>query len=81
MMKNEALKYRLRKTLAQLNDSGAQPLLLVLDDFEWNLEPRQGRYVLKAGVADILSDLVWAIQEAGCNHRLIITCRYEFQSE
>jgi len=78
---SEALKYRLRKMLAQLNDFGAQPLLLVLDDFEWNLEPREGRYVLKAGVADILSDLVWAIGETGCNHRLIITCRYKFQSE
>jgi len=78
---DEELKYRLRDMFVALSDAGEPPLLLVLDDFEWNLEPREGRYVLKPEVAAILSALVWAIEETGCNHRLIITCRYKFQSD
>ena len=78
---SEDLKFRLRDVFDALNQSREKPLLLVLDDFEWNLAPREGRYVLKPEVAAILSALVWAIQETECNHRLIITCRYEFQSD
>jgi hypothetical protein len=51
--------------------------LFVLDDFEWNLEPRQGKYILKPEVKQVLNALVWAIQEAESESRIIITCRYE----
>lgn len=65
----------------QLGESGEKPLIFLLDDFEWNLEPREGRYILKAEVTPVLEALVTAIQETGFDHRIIITCRYEFHSE
>ncbi|GAA6618387.1 hypothetical protein NUACC26_041980 [Scytonema sp. NUACC26] len=74
----EELKYRLRDALIKLNQ-----LVLVFDDFEWNLEPRDGRYVLKPEISEVLSALVWAIknQENISYHRIIITCRYDFESD
>ena len=45
------------------------------------MQPEQGRYVLKPEVAKVLSALVWAIQETYTNHRIIITCRYDFESD
>ncbi len=77
----EELKYRLRNLFEELAEAGEKPFLFVLDDFEWNLEPRQGKYILKPEVAEILSAVVWAIQEAESESRILITCRYEFQSE
>ncbi|QIR38505.1 CHAT domain-containing protein [Tolypothrix sp. PCC 7910] len=77
----EELKYRLRDVFAELNQSGEKPFLLVFDDFEWNLEHRQGRYILKTQVAEILKSLVWAIKENNADHRIIITCRYDFESD
>jgi CHAT domain-containing protein len=79
---HEKLKYRLRNLFCQLNEVGDKPFLFVLDDFEWNLEPRKGRYgyVLKTVVAEALEALVWAIQKADFRHRIIITCRYDFES-
>ncbi len=75
------LKSRLAYLLSQLAEQGEKPYLLILDDFEWNLEPREGRYILKAEVAPILAALVEAIQETGTDNRIIITCRYDFDSE
>lgn len=77
----EELKYRLRDVFSELNQPGKKPFLLVFDDFEWNLEHRQGRYILKTQVAEILKALVWAIQEINAYHRIIITCRYDFESD
>lgn len=77
----EELKYRLRDVFAELKQSGNQPFLLVFDDFEWNLEHRQGRYILKTQVAEILRSLVWAIKDNNANDRIIITCRYDFESD
>ena len=75
---NEELKYRLRDVFSQLN----QPLLLIFDDFEWNLKCPSSAddYILKAGVAQLLQALVWAIQETHYYHRLILTSRYKFNS-
>ncbi|WP_292866627.1 GUN4 domain-containing protein [Nostoc sp. LPT] len=77
----EELKYRLRDVFRELNQPGNKPFLLVFDDFEWNLEHRQGRYILKTQVAEILKSLVWAIKENNADHRIIITCRYDFESD
>ena len=77
----EDLKYRLRDLFEDLDEVGEKPFLLVFDDFEWNLEPRQGDYILKSHVAQLLEALVWAIQETDAPHRIIITCRYRFQSD
>ncbi|MEH1779736.1 MAG: GUN4 domain-containing protein [Nostoc sp.] len=78
---NISFKARLIYLFTQLAETGEKPFLLILDDFEWNLEPREGQYILKAEVAPILSALVQAIQETGTNNRIIITCRYEFNSD
>jgi len=74
----EELKYRLRKVFRALADASTQtkPLLLVLDDFEQNLEA--DCTTLKPPVAAWLGALMDAITEAQAPHRLLITCRYEF---
>ncbi|MFM6159273.1 MAG: CHAT domain-containing protein, partial [Sphaerospermopsis kisseleviana] len=76
---DEELKFRLKRVFQQLSDVGEKPFLLVLDDFEVNLEPRQDSFVLKTAAAEVLKALVWAIRETYTNHRLIITCRYDFE--
>ena len=75
------LKSRFAYLFSQLAEMGEKPFLLILDDFEWNLEPSEGRYILKPEVAPILEALVEAIQETGTDNKIIITCRYEFDSE
>ena len=77
----EELKYRLRDVFRELNQPGEKPFLLVFDDFEWNLEHRQVRYILNTQVAEIFQALVWAIQETYTDYRIIITCRYDFESD
>jgi hypothetical protein len=76
----EELKFRLRRVFRQLEDEAAKPFLLVLDDFEANLEPRDGGYVLQPEAVIVLEALVWAIENTYAPHRLILTCRYDFES-
>ncbi|MGB3613586.1 MAG: CHAT domain-containing protein, partial [Elainellaceae cyanobacterium] len=76
---DEALKYRLRGVFEQLQEDGAKPFLLVLDDFEQNLEARGGGYVLRPWAVEPLRDLLWAIEEAYAPHKLILTSRYDFE--
>ena len=76
---DEELKFRFKRVFQQLSDAGEKPFLLVLDDFENNLEPRQDSFVLKTAAVEVLTALVWAIRETYTNHRLIITCRYDFE--
>ncbi|MBD1941231.1 tetratricopeptide repeat protein [Coleofasciculus sp. FACHB-712] len=73
---DEELKFRLRRVFGQ----DSLDFLLVLDDFEVNLEPRDGGYVLQPEAATVLQALVWAIRETYASHRLILTCRYDFDS-
>ncbi|NEP80954.1 MAG: CHAT domain-containing protein, partial [Okeania sp. SIO3B3] len=73
------LKYRLRDLFESLIEVGEKPFIFLFDDFEWNLEPREGGYVLKPEAAEVLNALVWAIQEVGAREKIIITCRYKFQ--
>lgn len=73
---DEELEFRLREVFSQLN----RPFLLILDDFEWNLDYRDDDYILKPEVAEILKSLVWAVKETSYYHRIIITCRYKFNS-
>ncbi len=75
---DEELKFRLRRIFQQLHDA-AKPFLLVLDDFEGNLEPRNEGYVLQTEAAEVIKALVWAIRENSTSHRIIITCRYDFE--
>ncbi|MBD2294206.1 tetratricopeptide repeat protein [Anabaena sphaerica FACHB-251] len=76
---DEELRFRFKRVFQQLSDAGEKPFLLVLDDFEDNLEPRQDSFVLKTAAAEVLTALVWAIRETYTNHRLILTCRYDFE--
>ncbi|WP_243713836.1 CHAT domain-containing protein [Nostoc sp. 106C] len=95
---DEELKFRLRRVLQQLHESG-KSFLLVLDDFEVNLETspptplRSGEVSqvppfparegglgrLQAEAAEVLKALVWAIRDNYTFHRIIITCRYDFE--
>jgi tetratricopeptide (TPR) repeat protein len=100
---DEELKFRFKRVFQQLSDDGEKPFLLVLDDFEVNLEltsppapllqgegslvppfPRRegglgGLGRLQPIAAEVLTALVWAIRETYTNHRLILTCRYDFE--
>ena len=78
---DDALEVKLAYLFNQLAELGEKPFLFIFDDFEWNLEPREGRYILKSGVVPILEALISAIREMGTKHRMIITCRYRFDSE
>ena len=73
------LKSRFAYLFSQLAELGEKPFLLILDDFEWNLERRDGGYILKPEVAQILTALIEAIQQT--ENRIIITCRYDFDSD
>ena len=73
----EELKFRLRRVFRLLETS--KPFLLVLDDFERNLEPRGDGYVLLPEAAIVLEALVWAIRETDNRQRMVITSRYDFQ--
>lgn len=75
---DEELKYRLKRVFCHLHKE-TKPFLLVLDDFEVNLEPRNESYVPKPEVAKVLEALVWAIKNNETSHRIIITCRYDFE--
>ncbi|HYX15407.1 MAG TPA: tetratricopeptide repeat protein [Nostoc sp.] len=75
---DEELKFRLRRVFQQLHED-AKSFLLVLDDFEVNLEPRDQSYVLQSEAAEVMKALVWAIRENSTSHRIIITCRYDFE--
>ncbi|XZF66142.1 MAG: tetratricopeptide repeat protein [Gloeotrichia echinulata DVL01] len=75
---DEELRFRLRRVFEQLHQQ-AQPFLLVLDDFEANLEPRNDSYVLQAEAAEVLKALIWAIRDNYTSHRIIITSRYDFE--
>jgi tetratricopeptide (TPR) repeat protein len=76
----EPLKFRLKRVFAQMAAQGEPPFLLVLDDFEHNLETRGEAYVLKPTPAAVMEALVWAMRETGARDKLILTCRYAFES-
>jgi|GEM_PF-653611 len=75
------LKSRLAYLFSHLTEHGEKPFLLILDDFEWNLETRAGEYILKPEVTRILEALILAVQETGTSNRILITCRYDFHSD
>ncbi|WP_414624366.1 CHAT domain-containing protein [Calothrix sp. CCY 0018] len=77
---DEELKFRLKKVFGWLQETGDNPFLLILDDFEANLEPRNDSYILQPEAAKVLSALVWAIRDIYASDRIIITCRYDFES-
>jgi len=78
---DESLDFKLTYLFSQLLELGERPFILIFDDFEWNLEPREGRYILKVEASLILGALVQAIQETGTKNRIIITCRYDFDCD
>ena len=70
----ETLETNLRILFDELNQKG-KPLLLIFDDFEWNLEPQEdGTYKIRPEPAGILQAVIEAVLNT--NHKIIITCRY-----
>jgi hypothetical protein len=65
---------KLKIVLHKLNKKG-KPLLLIFDDFEWNLEPQEdGNYTIRTEPARVLQAVIEAVLNT--NHKIIITCRY-----
>jgi hypothetical protein len=51
-------------------------LLLIFDDFEWNLEPQEdGSYKIRTEPARVLQAAIEAVLNT--RHKIIITCRYD----
>ena len=73
------LMQKLTKFLKEGMNDKDRCLMFVLDDFEENLEENAfGAWVLKYAVVEPLMALVSAIARSGLRHRLIVTCRYDF---
>jgi tetratricopeptide (TPR) repeat protein len=73
------LMQKLIKFLKEGMNDKDRCLMFVLDDFEVNLEENAfGAWVLKSAVVEPLMALVSAIARSGLRHRLIVTCRYDF---
>ena len=73
------LMQKLTKFLKEGMNDKDRCLMFVLDDFEVNLEENAfGVWVLKYEVVEPLMALVSAIARSGLRHRLIVTCRYDF---
>ncbi|MDZ8224195.1 tetratricopeptide repeat protein [Nostoc sp. ChiVER01] len=72
------LMQRLTKFFTEGLNSKEQRFVFVLDDFEANLELRNGVYVLQPQVVDVLLALLKAMQNSQLPHKVIITCRYNF---
>ncbi|MEP0914161.1 tetratricopeptide repeat protein [Leptolyngbya sp. GB1-A1] len=69
---------RLTRFLAQGLNYPNQKFMVVLDDFEANLEERtDGSWVLQSEVVLVLADLMEAIARCGKTHRILITSRYD----
>ncbi|MEH2393784.1 MAG: tetratricopeptide repeat protein, partial [Nostoc sp.] len=72
------LMQRLTKFFTEGLNTKEQRFVFVLDDFEANLELRNGVYVLQPQVVDVLLALLKAMQNSQLPHKVIITCRYNF---
>ncbi|QLE49509.1 tetratricopeptide repeat protein [Nostoc sp. C057] len=72
------LMQRLTKFFTEGLNTKEQRFAFVLDDFEANLEPANGVYVLQPQVVDVLLALLEAMQNSQLPHKVIITCRYNF---
>ena len=75
-LNGQNLQEDLTKLFRQLSKRG-KLLLLILDDFEWNLEPEGRKYRILAEPANVLKSLVNAILRSRTKHKIIITCRYD----
>ncbi|MEH2356867.1 tetratricopeptide repeat protein [Nostoc sp.] len=72
------LMQRLTKFFTEGLNTKEQRFAFVLDDFEANLDLRNGVYVLQPQVVDVLLALLKAMQNSQLPHKVIITCRYDF---
>ncbi|WP_414514188.1 tetratricopeptide repeat protein [Nostoc sp. PCC 9305] len=72
------LMQRLTKFFTEGLNTKEQRFAFVLDDFEANLDLRNGVYVLQPQVVDVLLALLKAMQNSQLPHKVIITCRYNF---
>ncbi len=77
MNPDEELKFRLRTVF----EKHEKPLLLILDDFETNLDMRAGQPIVSPQAKTVLEALCFAIRKSESEHRIIITCRYRFETQ
>lgn len=71
----DELELKLKTVFYELDQRG-KPLLLIFDDFEWNLEPwEDGSYTIRNEPARVLQAVIDAALNT--NHKIIITCRYD----
>jgi tetratricopeptide (TPR) repeat protein len=76
--RNLSLMQRLTAFLRQGLNEPQQRFILVLDDFEVNLDSRtDGTQVLKPEVVEVLMALMRAIAQSQQPHRVLITSRYD----
>jgi CHAT domain-containing protein len=68
------LRVRLQRVFKRLYKN----FLLILDDFEQNLEPGEQEYIIKTDAKEVLKDLIEAIRSSNAGHRIVITSRYDF---
>jgi hypothetical protein len=74
-LEGKKLQKDLTNLLKRLSEQG-RLLVLIFDDFEWNLSPQGGNYRILDEPARVLKALVNAITTSQTRHKIIITCRY-----
>jgi hypothetical protein len=75
-LEGKKLQKDLTNLFKKLSERG-RLLVLIFDDFEWNLEPQGGGYRILEEPARILKALVNAITTSQTRHKIVITCRYD----
>jgi hypothetical protein len=75
-LEGNKLQKDLTNLLKKLSERG-RLLVLIFDDFEWNLEPQEGSYRIVESAANVLKALIKAITTSQTRHKIIITCRYD----
>ncbi|MBD2079796.1 tetratricopeptide repeat protein [Leptolyngbya sp. FACHB-17] len=73
------LAQKLSKFFKQRSSEKEPPFVIVLDDFEANLEDRgDGLQVMRSAVVPVLQGVLEGINLSGVPHRVIVTSRYDF---
>ncbi len=73
----ESLDLRLRAFFEHRNEAGLKTMLIVLDDFEENINVREGgQAVIEPAAQAVMEALIWSIEKSA-GAKCLITCRYE----
>jgi hypothetical protein len=75
------LKYLLKNLFEELRQAGKPAFIFVFNNFKYNLNDKKTLETEKVDVRYILEALIFAIKDNRQRERLIITCRYDFNSD